>query len=606
MLTDNSLDAVPIPASDFGPHGTVAALVMGVGERVPSADAITAAAMALRAPSPAMLASHAQWSGLLGQLGQVLTPVEILWVLTRCCERAYRVWGPDGGLVLAAVDRAGLVGRGWALEICAAVIDARGSDATLFSNLRELACCAGTLLLGEAPPAGSPSPTELLGLVSLNTTPEAMRRLFLAAPPSERAAWLHDFLDIAGLLERSGARAPRIITTRLDRLTPILDRCAEGAPRAEIKAALAACAADHALQERVLAQLDSTATPEPRPTPRALEAEAYVLAKYAEQLRAGMLPSLVEAAAPRSVSLSCAPELASVSSWAAASGSRREAIAAGVAQALGREFAPESLQPFAGASWPVAMFRHKPSGLRFSLVPGGAFDMGLSQREEQLIRQHAESLAGVERFSDEVGNLLEDLEVMRPVRRVAIQPFLACQQPLGTSQLRFLAGRSKSVRNKRALQQPAVADLGVIADILESSPFRLLSEAEWEYASRGGTEAELTWRGHLLPDEAFMASVADLPPDDAANAFGLAAFGLFPELCADAWCADEGAGAYADAPVDGTPRLGSGPRVVRGGAWMLSPWQACGEWQLLCNAVRGTQQAWDHRPALRLALGVSL
>lgn len=86
---------------------------------------------------------------------------------------------------------------------------------------------------------------------------------------------------------------------------------------------------------------------------------------------------------------------------------------------------------------------------------------------------------------------------------------------------------------------------------------------------------------------------------ERTNAFGLAAFGLSPELCSDAWHPS-----YEGAPRDGTPREGDGPVVARGGAAMVYPWQACGEWQLLCNVVRDSAKSWELDVVLRPVVGL--
>jgi len=43
---------------------------------------------------------------------------------------------------------------------------------------------------------------------------------------------------------------------------------------------------------------------------------------------------------------------------------------------------------------------------------------------------------------------------------------------------------------------------------------------------------------------------------------------------------------FAGAPADGRPRIGDGPRTVRGGAADLYPWQGCDEWLLLLPTTR--------------------
>ena len=109
---------------------------------------------------------------------------------------------------------------------------------------------------------------------------------------------------------------------------------------------------------------------------------------------------------------------------------------------------------------------------------------------------------------------------------------------------------------------------------------------------------ELTWRGHAVPDEAWFEATAG-GEAEIANAFGCWGFGLQPEVCADAWH-----DSYDGAPNDGLPRFGNGPRVTRGGAAMLYPWQQVGEWQLLCSAVRTPSVHWEFELSVRPVLSI--
>jgi formylglycine-generating enzyme required for sulfatase activity len=104
-------------------------------------------------------------------------------------------------------------------------------------------------------------------------------------------------------------------------------------------------------------------------------------------------------------------------------------------------------------------------------------------------------------------------------------------------------------------------------------PYRLLSEAEWEYAARGGTtgayyvgptigDADANFGGH----RGRTTPVGSYPPNP---------FGLYDMTGNTAqWVQDCHHDSYQDAPADGSAWL-TGPcqrRNVRGGAWSLDGW----------------------------------
>ncbi|WP_346294105.1 formylglycine-generating enzyme family protein [Sphaerothrix gracilis] len=120
---------------------------------------------------------------------------------------------------------------------------------------------------------------------------------------------------------------------------------------------------------------------------------------------------------------------------------------------------------------------------------------------------------------------------------------------------------------------------------LTSRPYRLPSEAEWEYACRAGTTTPFYF-GRTLTDELanYRASATyaegpagqfrneTTPVDhfDVANAFGLSDMhGNVYEWCQDNWHAT-----YEGAPTDGNAWLIGGDKrykIIRGGSWDDSP-----------------------------------
>ena len=121
--------------------------------------------------------------------------------------------------------------------------------------------------------------------------------------------------------------------------------------------------------------------------------------------------------------------------------------------------------------------------------------------------------------------------------------------------------------------------------------YRLPSEAEWEYAARGGTSTSRWW-GHSADSGCGSANGADLTAKDRfshwtvascrdghvytapVGSYGANPFGLYDVLGnVFEWVGDCWNGSYAGAPSDGgTWTSGEcGRRVVRGGSWGSSP-----------------------------------
>lgn len=261
--------------------------------------------------------------------------------------------------------------------------------------------------------------------------------------------------------------------------------------------------------------------------------------------------------------------LAEVTRWdGATSGERR-----GVAERVGRRLEGFTLSRvrefgFDGHRHEIAVFTHEASGLEFSLIPGGEFEMGA-----QPISMYGHSL-----------------ELYGPRHRVRItSPFLMCRTEV--TQAAYLRVMGTNPSQVKAPELP-VSSLSWrdAREFCDRAALRMPSEAEWEYASRAGTttrywsgdeEADLArvdwyegnvgtqrpwgqrvlgWLGRPAPEPG-VRPVAVKP----ANPFGLHDVqGNVLEWCEDAWHDD-----YTGAPTDGTAwsKSGSQKRVRRGSSY---------------------------------------
>jgi formylglycine-generating enzyme required for sulfatase activity len=118
------------------------------------------------------------------------------------------------------------------------------------------------------------------------------------------------------------------------------------------------------------------------------------------------------------------------------------------------------------------------------------------------------------------------------------------------------------------------------------APYRLLSEAEWEYVCRAGTPSNFWWGDDITTDKANYAAVHNgtvSVEKYKANPWGL--YQVHGNV--NEWCADDVFGTYVGAPQDGSSWLGDGflnEKVIRGGSWRDDP-------ILLRSASRNNREA---------------
>ena len=516
-------------------------------------------------PSPAMLERTAEWLGIIDALVAAgFTPVEVLRVALGVDDDTHGVYRPDGGLLAHLLDIP--EGHAIATQLCdqmLAVIE-RGEE--LDWEQHELALVAR--LAGD-----QPLPARYDRLFELSMDVRAMRAVLAAMPPERRERVVRAEAAIpAGPNVDVGQAA----YYRADRLLWLVDLAPYARPLVDELVAVAKrrakrgsfLAADVAKIEAELAGAPARVLAV-RPTPSAREARAYWETKRGAAKRAGDIDAIARDAYSRRIAVP-APELASMGTWAAASAARRRQIAGAIARAVGALTKQKCTVAIAGLVATFAIGKR-----RFCLVPGGTVELGFSEEEEAAVRAEAEVSADADNHAEQYEQLLEVVDTMRPLQRVCVGPLLVERGP-GTC------------------FAPDAA-----SDALAASPFRVLSEAEWEWCARGGRPRELTYRGDVVPDHPAWFEETRALAARGANAFGLWGFGYEPELCADAWFES-----LDDIPLDGTPRPGPGERVVRGGAAQLYPWQATGEWHMLLSAFRMPASVWEYTIALRFALGI--
>lgn len=408
-------------------------------------------------------------------------------------------------------------------------------------------------------------------LVTFDCEPSQLRAVISALPRDRREAVV---LRLAKPLVGPDVNTPINALFIVERLRLIWDLV-------ESPAVIAARA--HALEvgkesddyDSVMKLIAEPFAVEVRPTQAARDALAYWSRKGSEDRRAKQIgPRAAQIWSEHNITVDAA-ELATVEAWSAASPARQQEIALAVVAAA-EQFTgmPTKLVDIvAHGGPPIALLDL--DGLRFCLVPGGTFELGFSEEEEAVVRAQAEVAAGCDNHYELYGSLFDQRNRMRPIQRVTVGPLLAMQGP----------GEGY--------------DLHEAADVLSNTYLRMPSEAEWEYLARGGKAHELTYRGDIVPVEAAYFRETSASGPKGGNAFRMWGFGIEPELCADVMSET-----HDGLPLDGSPRRGDGPRVVRGGAGQLFPWQDTGEWHLMLSAMRVSQRMWEFQIALRYVLGI--
>jgi formylglycine-generating enzyme required for sulfatase activity/class 3 adenylate cyclase len=169
----------------------------------------------------------------------------------------------------------------------------------------------------------------------------------------------------------------------------------------------------------------------------------------------------------------------------------------------------------------------------------------------------------------------------RPVHQVTVKPFATSKFPVTVREWNACAaakacGFTATGNDDAPITNVSWSDAkqyaGWLADVTRK-PYRLPSEAEWEYAARGGTQTKYWWGDQLQPGMAHCKNCTDAAAPDQpvkvgsfkANPFGLYDMGGG----VDQWVEDCWHKNYQGAPADGSAWVAGDctSHVIRSGSW---------------------------------------
>jgi formylglycine-generating enzyme required for sulfatase activity/class 3 adenylate cyclase len=169
----------------------------------------------------------------------------------------------------------------------------------------------------------------------------------------------------------------------------------------------------------------------------------------------------------------------------------------------------------------------------------------------------------------------------KPVHQVTIKPFSISRYPISVREWNqcaaakactFAAAGKDDAPVTNVSWNDAKQFVGWLASVTHK-PYRLPTEAEWEYAARGGTQTRYWWGDELLPGMANCKGcigVAAVEQPAAVGSFKPNPFGLYDMGgTVDQWVEDCWHKTYSGAPTDGSAWIDGdcGSHVIRSGSW---------------------------------------
>jgi formylglycine-generating enzyme required for sulfatase activity/class 3 adenylate cyclase len=169
----------------------------------------------------------------------------------------------------------------------------------------------------------------------------------------------------------------------------------------------------------------------------------------------------------------------------------------------------------------------------------------------------------------------------KPVRQVTIKPFAISKYPITVREWNECAAAkactfTATEKDDTPITNVSWSDAKKFVAWLAAAtqkPYRLPTEAEWEYAARGGTQSKYWWGDQLQPGMAHCKNCADTPGGEQpvkVGSFKPNPFGLYDMGGGvDQWVEDCWHKTYQGAPVDGSAWTGGdcSSHVIRSGSW---------------------------------------
>ncbi len=224
----------------------------------------------------------------------------------------------------------------------------------------------------------------------------------------------------------------------------------------------------------------------------------------------------------------------------------------------------------------------------------------------RLLDPFADLMVRIEGGSFDMGSNESDAE--KPIHKVTVKDFSLCKYPVTQAAWKQIMGQDNNPSKFKGDDLPVENVSWQVAQTFiqklnedTGQKYRLPTEAEWEYAARGGEKS----RGYQYAGSNDPKEVAwyDENADSKTHPVGLKTaneLGLH-DLSGNVWewCEDVWHDSYKDAPADGSPWTSGGDqdrRVLRGGSWFM-------ETSGLRSAFRGWYYAddWDDNYGFRVA-----